>query len=194
MTRSLNRSPDNNHGRHTAVVGLQWGDEGKGKIVDLLTDRHDVIVRYNGGANAGHTVVVGDQQYALHLIPSGILYPDKLCVIGNGVVVDPEVLIEETDALRTRGVEVGDNLRVSERAHVVMPYHKEHDAALERVLSGKAAQRGVDLSIGTTRRGIGPAYADKVHRSTADQASCYTAVPASMIAPRHSSRSSCGVA
>jgi adenylosuccinate synthase len=149
------------------VVGLQWGDEGKGKIVDLLTARHDVIVRYNGGANAGHTVVVGDQRYALHLIPSGILYPDKLCVIANGVVVDPEVLIEEIDALRARGVEVGDNLCISERAHVVMPYHKEHDAALERVLSGKAAAADADLSIGTTKRGIGPAYADKVHRSTA---------------------------
>ena len=152
--------------RHTAVVGLQWGDEGKGKIVDLLTARHDVIVRYNGGANAGHTVVVGDQRYALHLIPAGILYPDKLCVIANGVVVDPRVLFEEIHALRSRGIEVGDNLRVSDRAHVVMPYHMEHDAALERVLSGKSGG-GRNLSIGTTRRGIGPAYADKVHRSTA---------------------------
>src|SRR5262245_21546263 len=153
-------------GRHTAVVGLQWGDEGKGKIVDLLTARHDVIVRYNGGANAGHTVVVGDQKYAVHLIPAGILYPDKVCVIGNGVVVDPQKLVEEIDALRARGVEVGDNLRVSDRAHVVMPYHKEHDAALEQVLSS-AVGGDVDLSIGTTKRGIGPAYADKVHRSTA---------------------------
>jgi adenylosuccinate synthase len=152
--------------RHTAVVGLQWGDEGKGKIVDLLTAQHDVIVRYNGGANAGHTVVVGTQKYAVHLIPAGILYPDKVCVIGNGVVVDPQKLIEEIDALRARGVEVGDNLRVSDRAHVVMPYHKEHDAALERVLSGSVSG-DVDLSIGTTKRGIGPAYADKVHRSTA---------------------------
>ncbi len=150
-------------GRHTAVVGLQWGDEGKGKIVDLLTARHDVIVRYNGGANAGHTVVVGDQKYAVHLIPAGILYPDKTCVIGNGVVVDPQKLIEEMEALRARGVEVGDNLRVSDRAHVVMPYHKEHDAALERVLAG-AAGGEIDLSIGTTKRGIGPAYADKAAR------------------------------
>ena len=159
--------PDNSTGRHTAVVGLQWGDEGKGKIVDLLTARHDVIVRYNGGANAGHTVVVGEERYALHLIPSGILYPDKLCVVGNGVVVDPEVLVEEIDALRARGIEVGDNLRISDRAHVVMPYHKVHDAAFERVLSSRAADGGGDLSIGTTKRGIGPAYADKVHRSTA---------------------------
>lgn len=153
-------------GRHTAVVGLQWGDEGKGKIVDLLTARHDVIVRYNGGANAGHSIVVGDQKYAVHLIPAGILYPDKTCVIGNGVVVDPQKLVEEIDQLRARGVEVGDNLRISDRAHVVMPYHKEHDALLERVLSSNVNGEA-DLSIGTTKRGIGPAYADKVHRSTA---------------------------
>ncbi len=156
---------------HTAVVGLQWGDEGKGKVVDLLTARHDVIVRYNGGANAGHTVVVGDQRYALHLIPSGILNPDKTCVIGNGVVVDPEKLIEEIQGLRSRHINVGENLKVSNRAHVVMPYHQVHDAAMERLLSGaapgSAVGRGVDMSIGTTRRGIGPAYADKVHRSTA---------------------------
>ncbi len=152
--------------KHTAVVGLQWGDEGKGKIVDLLTADHDVIVRYNGGANAGHTVVVGDERYALHLIPAGILYSDKLCVIANGVVVDPQVLFEEIDALRARGVEVGNNLCISDRAHVVMPYHKEHDAALEKVLAGQTGG-GAGLSIGTTKRGIGPAYADKVHRSTA---------------------------
>ena len=167
MPLTVSNPPDNDNPPHTAVVGLQWGDEGKGKIVDVLTAGHDVIVRYNGGANAGHTVVVGDQRYALHLIPAGILYPDKLCVIANGVVVDPQVLIEEIDVLRARGVEVGDNLCVSDRAHVVMPYHKEHDAALERVLSSKAADDGANLSIGTTKRGIGPAYADKVHRSTA---------------------------
>ncbi|MCH8165883.1 MAG: adenylosuccinate synthase [Planctomycetes bacterium] len=167
MTQHDPISPDNKPGHHTAVVGLQWGDEGKGKIVDLLTAQHDVIVRYNGGANAGHTVVVDDQRYALHLIPSGILYPDKMCVIANGVVVDPQVLIEEIEALRARGVEVGDNLYISDRAHVVMPYHKEHDAALERVLASKAFGDDGDHSIGTTKRGIGPAYADKVHRSTA---------------------------
>jgi adenylosuccinate synthase len=154
-----------NTGQNTAIVGLQWGDEGKGKIVDLLTAKHDVIVRYNGGANAGHTVVVGDEKYALHLIPSGILYEDKQCVIGNGVVVDPVKLIEEIDKLRDRGIEVGDNLQISNRAHVVMPYHKEHDAALERKLS-QVAGKG-DQSIGTTKRGIGPAYADKIHRATA---------------------------
>ncbi|MDI9410249.1 MAG: adenylosuccinate synthase [Bacteroidia bacterium] len=156
------------HAPHTtAVVGLQWGDEGKGKIVDVLTAGHDVIVRYNGGANAGHTVVVGDQRYALHLIPSGILYPDKSCVIGNGVVVDPEKLIQEMEGLEARGIKVGTNLVISDRAHVVMPYHKEQDAALEEYLSGVTAGERGNLSIGTTRRGIGPAYADKVHRSTA---------------------------
>jgi len=156
------------HAPHTtAVVGLQWGDEGKGKIVDVLTAGHDVIVRYNGGANAGHTVVVGDQRYALHLIPSGILYPDKSCVIGNGVVVDPEKLIQEMEGLEARGIAVGTNLVISDRAHVVMPYHKEQDAALEEYLSGVTAGERGNLSIGTTRRGIGPAYADKIHRSTA---------------------------
>ncbi|MFO0963019.1 MAG: adenylosuccinate synthase [Phycisphaerales bacterium] len=152
---------------HTAIVGLQWGDEGKGKIVDLLTAEHDVIVRYNGGANAGHTVQVGDQRYALHLIPSGILYPDKICVIGNGVVVDPEKVLQEFEALRARGVRIGENLRISDRAHVVMPYHKEQDAALEEYLAAKAEGAEGNLSIGTTRRGIGPAYADKIRRSTA---------------------------
>ena len=161
-------SPNKNDRCRTAVVGLQWGDEGKGKVVDLLAARHDVVVRYNGGANAGHTVVVGGERYALHLIPSGILYPDKLCVIANGLVVDPEKLVEEIDDLRRRGISVGDNLRLSDRAHVVMPYHKDHDAALEKFLSGSRGKDDRDLSIGTTKRGIGPAYADKVHRATAD--------------------------
>ncbi len=153
---------------HTAVVGLQWGDEGKGKIVDVLTADHDVIARYNGGANAGHTVEVAGERYALHLIPSGILYPDKTCVIGNGVVVDPEKLIEEMDRLRPRGVAIGArNLLISDRAHVVMPYHKEQDAALEEFLADVAEGERGSLAIGTTRRGIGPAYADKVSRSTA---------------------------
>lgn len=155
------------HSGHTALVGLQWGDEGKGKIVDILTARHDVIVRYNGGANAGHSVVIGDQRYALHLIPVGILSPKKLCVIGNGVVVDPEVVLREMEQLRGRGIAVEDNLLISDRAHVVMPYHKVQDAALEEYLERAVIGRPTGLSIGTTRRGIGPAYADKVHRSTA---------------------------
>jgi len=154
--------------RHTAVTGLQWGDEGKGKIVDLLTADHDVVVRYNGGANAGHTVVIGDQKFAIHLIPSGILSPEKTSVIGNGVVVDPEQLLKEIDELQERGIDITPgSLLVSDRAHVVMPYHKEHDAALERVLSSTARGDEGDLSIGTTKRGIGPTYADKVHRSLA---------------------------
>ena len=149
-------------GRHTAVVGLQWGDEGKGKLVDLLAPEHDCIVRYNGGANAGHTVVVDDERYALHLVPSGILFPGCTCVIGNGVVVDPEKLLEEIEGLRDREIEVDDNLKISSRAHVVMPYHKAMDGALEEFLAGSRRD-----AIGTTRRGIGPAYADKVTRSTA---------------------------
>lgn len=153
--------------RHTAVVGLQWGDEGKGKIVDYLTARHDVVVRYNGGANAGHTVVIGNERYALHQIPSGILSGGKACVIANGVVIDPETLLAEMDGLRARGFTFTDNLVISNRAHVVMPYHKIHDAALEEVLTRSAGDTGQDLSIGTTKRGIGPCYADKVQRSTA---------------------------
>ena len=149
---------------HAAVVGLQWGDEGKGKIVDLLTEQYDYIVRYNGGANAGHTVVANGQRYALHLIPSGILNRNKINVIGNGVVVDPAKLLEEIDGLATRSIEVGDNLKISDRAHVVMPYHKQQDALLEAAIS-KAS--GSSRKIGTTGRGIGPCYADKATRSTA---------------------------
>lgn len=152
---------------NTAVVGLQWGDEGKGKIVDLLTAEHDVIVRYNGGANAGHTVEVAGERYALHLIPSGILNAGKRNIIANGVVVDPEKLLEEIERLRARGVKIGANLQVSDRAHVVMPYHKEQDAALEEFLTTVAGTERGSLAIGTTRRGIGPAYADKINRSTA---------------------------
>ncbi|MEY3027089.1 MAG: adenylosuccinate synthetase [Planctomycetota bacterium] len=159
-------NPRNPRPVHAAVVGLQWGDEGKGKIVDLLTSRYDCIVRYNGGANAGHTVQVGTERYALHLIPSGILSPGKVNIIGNGVVVDPEKLLEEVDGLRRRGVEIGSNLRISDRAHVVMPYHKDQDAALEELLERKSGKIGAG-QIGTTRRGIGPAYSDKVRRSTA---------------------------
>lgn len=153
---------------HTAVVGLQWGDEGKGKIVDLLTEHHDAIVRYNGGANAGHTIVVAGERYALHLIPAGILNPDKLNIVGNGVVVDPVKMLEEKEGLGRRGIRVGSNLRVSSRAHVVLPWHKTLDEALENLLSGRSVARGgADESLGTTRRGIGPCYADKITRASA---------------------------
>jgi len=148
---------------HAAVSGLQWGDEGKGKIVDLLTQEYDYIVRYNGGANAGHTVVIDDQRYALHLVPSGVLNPGKVNVIGNGVVIDPATLLGEIDMLAGRGIEVSDNLRISNRAHLVMPYHKAQDALMEAAVG---SQRGDHKKIGTTGRGIGPAYADKMQRST----------------------------
>ncbi|MCP4758736.1 MAG: adenylosuccinate synthase [Planctomycetes bacterium] len=155
-------------GSSTAVVGLQWGDEGKGKIVDLLAAEHDVIVRYNGGANAGHTVVIDGERYALHLLPSGILSSERTCVIGNGVVVDPRQLLSEIESIEARGITIQPGrLLVSDRAHVVMPYHKEHDAALETVLAGAADRGDENLSIGTTKRGIGPTYADKIHRSLA---------------------------
>jgi adenylosuccinate synthase len=141
---------------NTILVGAQWGDEGKGKIIDVLTEDADIVVRYAGGNNAGHTVFVGPQKYVLHLVPSGILRKKKLCVIGNGVVVDPLGLVEEIEMLRQLHVKVGDNLAVSETAHVVMPYHRELDAQRE-VLKGKN-------KIGTTKRGIGPAYGDKAAR------------------------------
>lgn len=164
-------------GRASAVIGLQWGDEGKGKLVDLLAQRHDAVVRYNGGANAGHSVVVGGTRYSLHLIPSGILYPGKAAVIGNGVVVDPWKLLEEIAGLKSRGVDTG-GLIVSSRAHAVLAYHKQEDALREDLLKLAGESRrasGADLpdapvpvsEIGTTRRGIGPAYADKVQRASA---------------------------
>jgi adenylosuccinate synthase len=137
------------------IVGAQWGDEGKGKVVDLLADNSDVVVRFQGGNNAGHTIVRGDEKFKFHLIPSGILHPDKVCVIGNGVVIDPSVLLGEIDGLRRRGVDVG-NLKISANAHLIMPYHVLLDTAGELKL-GK-------LSLGTTRRGIGPCYADKALR------------------------------
>lgn len=152
--------------RSTAVVGLQWGDEGKGKIVDLLASEHDAVVRYNGGANAGHSVVVRGERFALHLIPSGILYPGKVAIIGNGVVIDPEKLIEELDGLSKRGVDAR-GLVVSSRAHVVLPYHKVEDALREDMLKAARASGDAVSEIGTTRRGIGPSYADKLQRSTA---------------------------
>lgn len=155
-----------------AVVGLQWGDEGKGKLVDLLADRFDGVVRYNGGANAGHSVVVGGERYALHLVPSGILRAGQAAVIGNGVVVDPDVLLREMSGLSARGVDVS-GLVVSDRAHVVMPYHKAEDELREALLSaevrtgGGVAGGGAGGAIGTTKRGIGPCYADKAQRATA---------------------------
>ena len=153
--------------RNTAVVGLQWGDEGKGKIVDLLTAQHDLIVRYNGGANAGHTVVIDGAKFSMHLVPSGAMNPSCTCVIGNGVVVDPKVVIDEITMLRDRGIDLTGRFFISNRAHVVMPYHKDHDAALETYLANAASKGGDTNPIGTTKRGIGPAYADKIHRSTA---------------------------
>lgn len=148
---------------HCAIVGLHWGDEGKGKIVDLLAEQFDLIVRYNGGANAGHSVEVGDQRYALHLIPSGILNPSKINVVANGVVLDPAQLLKEIKELTARGIKIGDNLRISNRAHVVFPWHKLHDGLMEQAI---AKGRGDGKKIGTTGRGIGPCYADKAERST----------------------------
>ncbi|HEX8876414.1 MAG TPA: adenylosuccinate synthase [Phycisphaerales bacterium] len=167
MSENTTRSTSN----CSAVVGLQWGDEGKGKIVDILAAEHDAVARYNGGANAGHSVVVKGERFSLHLIPSGILYPSKIAVIGNGVVLDPDKLLEEIDGLRARGVDTG-GLVISDRAHVVMPYHKAEDAAredaLKRVRVEQVGETGRRVSeIGTTRRGIGPAYAEKAHRAGA---------------------------
>jgi len=137
------------------VVGSQWGDEGKGKIIDFLAEKADVVVRYSGGNNAGHTVVVGEEEYKLHLIPSGILYGDTPCIISAGVVVDPEVLLSEIKYLNERGIGT-DNLMIDERAHVIFPYHKSLDILSE--------QRRGSEDIGTTRRGIGPCYRDKTDR------------------------------
>jgi len=133
------------------VVGAQWGDEGKGKIIDILSRDADIIVRYQGGNNAGHTVVIGDKEFILHLIPSGILRKGKLCIIGNGVVIDPEALLSEIEMLEKKGIEIDGNLMISESAHVILPYHKVIDK-----------RRGA--KIGTTGRGIGPCYIDKMAR------------------------------
>src|SRR5436190_6110126 len=138
-----------------AIVGAQWGDEGKGKVTDLLAEQADVVIRFQGGNNAGHTIVRGDDVYRLHLIPSGILYPGKLCLIGNGVVVDPKVITAELDELRRRGVDTG-GLRISANAHIIMPYHLLLDTEGETKLG--------ELQTGTTRRGIAPCYADKSAR------------------------------
>jgi len=137
------------------VVGTQWGDEGKGKYIDLLAGDSDIVVRYSGGNNAGHTIVVDGIKYALHLIPSGILHKGKTCIIGNGVVIDPAVLIKEIKELNSKSVST-DNLLISDRAHLIMPYHKALDELQENF-------RGSN-SIGTTKRGIGPAYSDKTDR------------------------------
>ena len=144
-----------------AIVGMQWGDEGKAKVLDALAEETDIVVRYQGGANAGHTVVVGKEKYAFHLVPSGILRENKVCVIANGCVVDPEQLVNEVEGLRARGVRIdGTNLLLSDRAHLVMPYHKLIDQ-----LSEQKKESSGQRKIGTTGRGIGPAYVDKVARS-----------------------------
>jgi adenylosuccinate synthase len=139
----------------TVVVGAQWGDEGKGKVVDLLAEKSDLVARYQGGNNAGHTIVAGSETYKLHLVPSGILYPGTLCVIGTGTVVDPSALVTELDSLESRDI-VLDGLRLSGSAHLIMPYHIALDGASEMRLGR--------FSIGTTRRGIGPCYQDKAAR------------------------------
>jgi adenylosuccinate synthase len=137
------------------VVGAQWGDEGKGKITDMLAKTADLVVRYGGGNNAGHTVIVDDEKFELHLIPSGILYEDKMSVLGGGVVIDPEAMVEEMEGLKERGIKL-DNLYISETAHVIMPYH--------RLLDGLEEKRKGDSKIGTTGKGIGPCYTDKTSR------------------------------
>ena len=145
---------------NTVVFGLQWGDEGKGKIVDFITEDAQVVARYCGGANAGHTVRIGGEKYSTHLLPVGIFRPGVMNIIGNGVVLDPEALFKEIDEMIARGVAISpQNLRISYKTHLVMPWHKQEDAARESAAEGGA--------IGTTRRGIGPCYADKMQRSTA---------------------------
>ncbi len=141
---------------NTCVIGLQWGDEGKGKIIDIMAKDFDVIVRYQGGGNAGHTLIIGDEKFVFHLIPSGILHQDKKCVIGNGIVLDPKLLLDEIDGLAKKNFNVNGNLFVSDRAHVVFPYHKKLDLLQEK-------QKGNSM-IGTTGRGIGPCYTDKISR------------------------------
>src|ERR671938_415867 len=137
------------------IVGAQWGDEGKGKVVDLLAEKADMVIRFQGGNNAGHTIVRDGVKWKFHLLPSGILYPGRLCAIGNGVVIDPKVLTGELDDMRAKGVDLS-GLRISANAHLIMPYHMLLDHAGEARLGR--------LAIGTTRRGIGPAYADKAAR------------------------------
>ena len=143
--------------RCVVLVGVQWGDEGKGKITDVLAEQATLVARYQGGANAGHTVLVDQEEFILHLIPSGALYPEVRCLLGNGVVLDPRTLIDEIEMLQSRGVEIESRLGVSRRAQLVLPYHKQLDGA-------KEAAKG-SLQIGTTKRGIGPAYRDKISRN-----------------------------
>ena len=142
---------------NTILVGAQWGDEGKGKVIDVLTSQADVVVRFQGGSNAGHTVIAEGEKYVLHLIPSGILHPDKQCVIGNGVVMDPFDLIQEIEGLQARGFDLQGRLAISDRTHMVMRWHRALDAADE-------ARRSQERKIGTTGRGIGPAYGSKMSR------------------------------
>lgn len=139
------------------IVGAQWGDEGKGKIVDVLTEKADAVARYQGGHNAGHTVVISNEKFVLHIIPSGILHKGKACIIGNGVVVEPKSLIEEMDGLIKRGIDIGKNLFLSKSAHLIMPYHAAIEREQERLKGSK--------KIGTTGKGIGPAYVDKTART-----------------------------
>ncbi|MEE2641201.1 MAG: adenylosuccinate synthase [Planctomycetota bacterium] len=145
-----------------SVIGLQWGDEAKGKLVDLLTRKSDIVVRYQGGANAGHTIVDGDQKYVVHHVPSGILNPKVINVVSPGVVLNPKTLIEEIEAVTSQGVEIGNRLMLSERTHVVFPWHVAEDIAWNEAITG-------EKNIGTTLRGIGPCYRDKVGRTTAIQ-------------------------
>lgn len=140
----------------TVLIGVQWGDEGKGKIIDVLTENADLVIRFQGGSNAGHTVEIGDQKFVLHLIPSGILRGNSTCVIGNGVVVNPLTLLDEIKGLEARGIDVRSRLKIDSRAHLVFNYHRELDGARE-------AAKGTGM-IGTTKRGIGPSYADKANR------------------------------
>ncbi len=160
----MGTTPSALRGRRALVVGLQFGDEGKGQLVDVLAGDHDVIVRFNGGANAGHSVRIGDERFALHLLPCGVLTEGTLNLLGNGVLVDPGVFLAEIDELRARGFDVSDRVRVSERAHLVLEHHRQEDrlrGAAQRALLGEAG------FLGTTGRGIGPAVADKAHRDVA---------------------------
>ncbi len=161
-------------GTTTVLVGAQWGDEGKGKLVDLIAERAELVVRYQGGNNAGHTIVHAGETFAFHLVPSGVLHEGTICALGNGVVVDPQVLRREVEGLRERGIDIGDRLRISPHAHLIMPYHVALDearevAAIASERTGRAGEpAGVQAkdsaAIGTTRRGIGPCYADKTAR------------------------------